>query len=91
MLTNRDHALGQVLDLPPLPPHAKAQDILADCLPILDAPSRVSPIEAAERSIRVEARGVWKNYDADVTPYMVEPINNAQNAEICGEKTTFPN
>lgn len=79
MLENRDFALGQVMDLPPLPPHTKAREVLGDCLPILDAPSRITPIEAAQSKIRVEARGVWQNYDPDVTPYMVEPANTTQS------------
>ncbi|UWR40237.1 phage terminase large subunit family protein [Phaeobacter inhibens] len=79
MLENRDHALGQIMDLPPLPPHTKAGEVLADCLPILDAPSRITPIECAQQNVRVEARGVWQNYDPDVTPYMVEPANTIQS------------
>ena len=79
MLENRDHALGQIMDLPPLPPHTKAREVLADCLPILDAPSRITPIECAQQNIRVEARGVWQNYDPEVTPYMVEPANTIQS------------
>jgi len=72
-----DRALGQVVDLPPLPPFVRASDLLADSLPLLDAPSRITPTEAAERNVRVETRGVWQNYDRDVTPYMVEPGDTA--------------
>jgi phage terminase large subunit GpA-like protein len=79
MLEIRNHALGQVMDLPPLPPHTKAREVLADCLPILDAPSRITPVECAQQNIRVEARGVWRNYDPEVTPYMVEPANTVQS------------
>lgn len=79
MVTMSDRALGQVYDLPPLPPFVRADELLADSLPLLDAPSRISPTEAAERYVRVETRGVWQNYDRDVTPYMVEPVDTAQS------------
>jgi phage terminase large subunit GpA-like protein len=79
MVHMSDRALGQVYDLPPLPPFASAQEILSDALPLLDAPSRMTPTEAAERYIRVETRGVWQNYDREVTPYMVEPVDTTQS------------
>ncbi|MVO14818.1 terminase gpA endonuclease subunit [Parasedimentitalea huanghaiensis] len=79
MVQNSDYALGQVHDLPPLPPFASAQDMLMDSLPLLDAPSRLTPTEAAERFVRVETRGVWQNYDREVTPYMVEPVDTTQS------------
>lgn len=74
-----DRALGQVLDLPPLPPFVRAEELLADSMPLLDAPSRMAPTEAASRYIRVETRGVWQNFDPDVTPYMIEPANSVQS------------
>jgi len=79
MLENRDHALGQIFDLPPLPSYVKANEVLNECLPILDVPSRITPIEAAQQHIRVEARGVWQNYDPEITPYMVELANTVQS------------
>jgi len=79
MVVMSDRALGQIFDLPPLPPFAKATDLMADSLPLLDAPSRITPTEAAERYVRVETRGVWQNYDRDVTPYMVEPGDTAKS------------
>ncbi|WP_097803123.1 terminase gpA endonuclease subunit [Pelagimonas varians] len=75
MLEISDRALGQISDLPPLPPFARAHELLADALPLLDAPSRISVTESARRNIRLETRGVWQNFDPDVTPYMVEPSN----------------
>lgn len=75
MVQMSDRPLGQVTDLPPLPPFVQARDILADTLPLLDAPSRISVTEASARYVRVETRGVWQNFDPDVTPYMVEPSN----------------
>ncbi|UWQ77616.1 phage terminase large subunit family protein [Leisingera sp. S132] len=74
-----DRALGQVYDLPPLPPFASAQELLTDALPLLDAPSRMTPTEAAQRYVRVETRGVWQNYDPEVTPYMVEPVDTTKS------------
>lgn len=79
MVMMTDRALGRVHDLPPLPPFASAQDLLADALPLLDAPSRLTPTEAAERHVRVETRGVWQTYDREVTPYMVEPVDTTQS------------
>ncbi|WP_323764586.1 terminase gpA endonuclease subunit [Marinovum sp.] len=79
MVEMADRALGQVCDLPPLPPFAQARDLLADAMPLLDAPSRMAPIEAAARYVRVETRGVWQNFDPDVTPYMIEPVNTVQS------------
>lgn len=79
MLEMSDHAMGQVFDLPPLPPFAQANEILADAMPLLDAPSRISVSEAATRYVRVETRGVWKNFDPDMTPYMIEPSNAVQS------------
>lgn len=75
MVQMSDRALGEVMDFAPLPPFVRADEILADCLPILDAPSRISPIEAAQRNVRVETRGDWTNYDPDMTPYMCEPVD----------------
>lgn len=74
-----DRALGQVFDLPPLPPFVQAQELMADALPLLSAPNRILTSEAAERYVRVETRGVWQNFDPDVTPYMVEPANTSQS------------
>lgn len=77
MVEISDHALGQVIDIQPLPPYTRAQDILEDVLPLLDAPSRITPVEAAARNIRVATRGVWQSFDPEVTPYMVEPVNTS--------------
>jgi phage terminase large subunit GpA-like protein len=79
MVEMSDRALGQVMDFAPLPPFVKADSLLADSLPILDAPSRITPMESASRNVRVETRGVWKNYDPEVTPYMCEPVDTMQS------------
>lgn len=79
MIEISDRALGQVIEIPPLPPFRQAGELLEDALPLLDAPSRITPIEAARRHVRVETRGVWHTYDPDVTPYMVEPVNTSQS------------
>ena len=79
MVEMSDRAIGQVIEIPPLPPFASARDILADALPLLDAPSRISPVAAAERYMRVEARGVWAQYDCDTTPYMGEVLDTMQS------------
>lgn len=65
--------LGQKLQFAPLPPLASPHDILADALPLLDPPSRISVTEAAERRVRVQVQGAWQDFDRTVTPYMVEP------------------
>lgn len=79
MVEMADRALGGVVDIPPLPPFVNAREMLADALPLLDAPSRVTPTDAAERYVRVETRGVWQGFDRDVTPYMVEPNDTSQS------------
>lgn len=79
MIEMSDRAIGQVIDLPPLPPFVKAGELIADALPLLDAPSRITPTEAAERYVRVETRGVWQGFDPEITPYMVEPVNTSQS------------
>ncbi|MCA1337364.1 terminase gpA endonuclease subunit [Pseudooceanicola marinus] len=68
----------------PLPPLTTPQEILADCLPILDPPSRVSPTAAAERYVRVEVQGAWQDFDRDLTPYMVEPTDMTQSRRFKG-------
>ncbi|NVK57317.1 MAG: phage terminase large subunit family protein [Alteromonadaceae bacterium] len=76
--------MGQRLQFAPLPPLMTPQEILADCLPILDPPNRVSPTRAAERYVRVQVQGAWQNFDRDLTPYMVEPTDMTQSRRYKG-------
>lgn len=75
----RDAAQGTVLDFAPLPPFMTPEEILADSLPLLEPPSRMSVTDCAERHIRVENNGVWQNFDRDVTPYLVEPADTTRS------------
>lgn len=75
MVVLSDARIGQRLSFAPLPPHTTPESILADALPILDPPSRISVTEAAERFVRVEAQGAWSSIDRMTTPYMVEPAD----------------
>lgn len=79
MVRISDGRIGQRLHFAPLPPLTTPQDILADCLPILDPPSRVSPTAAAERHVRVQVQGAWQSFDRSLTPYMVEPTDMTQS------------
>ena len=79
MVEMSDRALGQVIDIAPLPPFARARDIVADALPLLDAANRALPSEIAQEHVRVETRGNWQQFDPDVTPYMIEPLNTAKS------------
>lgn len=75
----QDAALGARLDFAPLPPFTTAEEILADSLPLLEPPSRMSVTDCAERHIRVENNGVWQNFDREVTPYLVEPADTTRS------------
>lgn len=70
---------GQVSRIPPLPPFATAEEILADALPLIEPPSRMSVTDAAERHIRLQLRGTWIRFDRMVAPYMVEPADATQS------------
>lgn len=65
--------------LAPLPFWTAPQELIADALPMLDPPSRISPIDAAEQYMRIEVAGVWQNFDRATAPYLVEPVNVTQS------------
>jgi phage terminase large subunit GpA-like protein len=79
MVEIRDVRIGQLVNFPPLPGYVTPDEILADALPVLDPPSRINVIEAAERDLRIQVQGAWQNFDRSVTPYMVEPSNMVQS------------
>lgn len=84
MVTMPDGAIGQAVRLAQLPPFARVEDILADALPVLDPPSRITVTEAAERYLRVQVQGAWQAFDRSVTPYMVEPSDVTQSRKYKG-------
>ncbi|MBU2941061.1 phage terminase large subunit family protein [Shimia thalassica] len=71
--------MGQRLTFAPLPPLVTPAEILADALPLLDPPSRISVSDAAERNVRIQVQGAWQNFDRMTTPYMVEPSDTSQS------------
>jgi phage terminase large subunit GpA-like protein len=70
---------GKVWALPPLPPFVTPQEVLADALPLLDPPSRITVTDAAERFVRLPLAGNWGSYDRTVAPYMTEPGDVTQS------------
>lgn len=90
MVQLSDAALGGSLTFAPLPPLATPQELLADALPVLDPPSRLSVTDAAERYVRVQVQGAWQNFDRTVTPYMVEPSDMTQSRLFKGVAFTGP-
>lgn len=56
----------------PLPAHASIDAVIAEALPALMPPRRISVSAAAERR-QVEAGGYWIPWRNGVAPYMVEP------------------
>jgi phage terminase large subunit GpA-like protein len=79
MVQMTDRALGVLKDLPPLPSYVTPQEVIADALPLLDPPSRMTVTDAAEHYMRVSVAGVWQNYDRNVAPYTVEPADITQS------------
>ena len=79
MIEIPDGKIGEPLKFSPLPPFVTARELLADALPVLDPPSRMSVTDAAERYVRVQVQGAWQNFDRMVTPYMVEPSDMTQS------------
>lgn len=79
MVSITDAPLGRRLTFDPLPPFTTPEEILADCLPLLDPPSLLSVTAAAERYMRVEVQGSWQAFDRDTTPYMVEPTDTIRS------------
>ena len=82
MVDNTGGALGAVHRIAPLPPMPTAHELLADALPLLDPPSRMSVTDAAERYVRVQVQGAWQQFDRDLTPYMVEPTDMTQSRRV---------
>lgn len=74
-----DRGIGVLSRIPPLPPFVTPEEMIADALPLLDPPSRISVTEAAERALRVPVAGKWEDYSRAVTPYMVEPQDMTQS------------
>ena len=74
-----DVAIGSVVKIPPVAPFLTPEELLADVLPLLDPPSRISVTEAAERYMRVNVAGMWQAFDRSVAPYMVEPTDITQS------------
>lgn len=68
----------------PLPAFVRAGDILADALPMLDPPSRISVTDAAERYLRVQKQGMWQAFDREAAPYLVEPSDMTQSRRFRG-------
>lgn len=66
-------------DIPPLPPFARVGDLVLDALPLLDPPTRMSVTDAAERYVKIPRAGMWRDFDREVTPYMVEPADITQS------------
>lgn len=79
MVVIPDSRMGSVRRFAPLPPLTTPEEILADALPMLDPPSRLTVTEAAERYINVQVQGAWQGFDRTVTPYMVEPSDVTQS------------
>lgn len=79
MVQMSDTRVGAGVIFAPLPPFMTPAEILADALPVLDPPSRMSVTDAAERYVRVQVQGAWQNFDRSVTPYMVEPTDVTQS------------
>ncbi|MDT1061893.1 terminase gpA endonuclease subunit [Paracoccus sp. CPCC 101403] len=84
MVMMLDRGMGQVSRIPPLPPFLTPEELVADALPLLDPPSRVSVTDAAERSLRVPIAGRWGGYDRNVAPYTVEPQDISQSRRFKG-------
>jgi len=79
MITMMDRPIGRVPEIPPLPPFVTPEELLADALPLLDPPSRMTVADAAEAFVHVPIAGSWGKFDRMVTPYMVEPGNITQS------------
>lgn len=74
-----DRGLGQLSRIPPLPPFVTPEELVADALPLLDPPSRITVTDAGERFLRVPVAGRWSAYDRGVAPYTVEPQDISQS------------
>lgn len=79
MVQMLNRGLGALARIPPLPPFVTAEELLADALPLLDPPSRISVTDAAERHLRVPVQGNWQRYDRTIMPYTCEPQDMSQS------------
>ncbi|MBO9457349.1 phage terminase large subunit family protein [Paracoccus sp. R12_1] len=84
MVAMIDRGLGQLNRIPALPAFVTPEEILADALPLLDPPSRISVTDAAEQSLRVPIAGRWGAYDRGVAPYTIEPQDISQSRRFKG-------
>ena len=84
MVAMLDRGLGQLTRIPPLPPFTTPEELVADALPLLDPPSRITVTDAAERALRVPVAGKWSAYDRSVAPYTVEPQDVSQSRRFKG-------
>lgn len=84
MVEMLDRGMGILSRIPPLPPFVTPEELVADALPLLDPPSRITVTDAAERSLRVPVAGKWSSYDRDLTPYTVEPQDISQSRRFKG-------
>lgn len=65
----------------PLPPYRDPRDALAKALPSLAPPRKVSVVEAAEASMRVNINNAWSRFRRETVPYMIEPMNMATSRD----------
>lgn len=79
MVAMSDRGIGLLARIPPLPPFITPEELLADSLPLLDPPSRISVTDAAEQYLKVPVQGNWQDYDRTVAPYTVEPQDMSQS------------
>ncbi|RWR31347.1 terminase [Sinirhodobacter populi] len=84
MVEMLDRGIGSFARIPPLPPFTTPEELVADALPLLDPPSRITVTEAAVRHMRVNLGGRWSSYDPDITPYMIEPQDVTQSRRFKG-------
>ncbi|WP_017999917.1 terminase gpA endonuclease subunit [Paracoccus sp. N5] len=84
MVLMLDRGMGQLSRIPPLPPFITPEEMLADALPLLDPPSRITVTDAAEGALRVPIAGRWGEYDRGVTPYTIEPQDISQSRRFKG-------
>ncbi|WP_406870263.1 terminase gpA endonuclease subunit [Thioclava sp. 'Guangxiensis'] len=73
---------ASVLNIPPLPAWTQPRELLADALPLLDPPSRISVTDAAEQFMQVPIGTDWSLFDRTVAPYMVEPADITQSRKF---------
>ena len=65
----------------PLPPYRDPRDALVKALPSLAPPRKVSVVEAAEASMRVNINNAWTRFRRETVPYMIEPMNMATSRD----------